>query len=97
MQPIPGLSTAAAGDEAQPSSSVALSKAAGVLVALLGVGLTLAPYTWLGGLLTTSGESVAGAVLETMVYGYLMLQVPRPDAVDNCTTVHTAKWLVFSL
>ncbi|KAI8469986.1 MAG: hypothetical protein J3K34DRAFT_422230 [Monoraphidium minutum] len=71
FRPLPGVA-AAPPAEAPGRALRSQLLPAGALA--LGVALTAAPSVVLGGLVGTSGESVAGALLETVVYGYILLQ-----------------------
>jgi hypothetical protein len=67
FRPLPGATAAPA--EAEGPGRELLSQLVPAAALTLGVALTAAPSVVLGGLVGTSGESVVGALLETVVYG----------------------------
>jgi hypothetical protein len=74
FKPLPGSAPDAA-TAPGPGRSELLSQLLPAAALALGTALAAAPSAVLGGLIGPTGESVAGALLETAVYGYLLLQV----------------------
>lgn len=73
-QPLPGAATLQpAASRALPS--LPLNKLGSAALLALGLGLALAPATVLGGLLHPGAETTTAALLECVVYGYILLQV----------------------
>ncbi|KAF8069707.1 NCL2 [Scenedesmus sp. PABB004] len=71
MPGTPPLPVAGGAAEAPGAKLVRAAGALGVLA--LGIALVLAPASVLGGLLSTDAESVAGALLDVFVFGYILL------------------------
>jgi hypothetical protein len=73
--PLPGAAAAAAAAAAAPEGGEGdlraqlASQLVPAAALALGVALTAAPSAVLGSLIGTGGESVVGALLETLVYG----------------------------
>eukprot|EP00879_Flechtneria_rotunda_P019587 GHRR01020580.1.p1 GENE.GHRR01020580.1~~GHRR01020580.1.p1 ORF type:complete len:454 (+),score=145.47 GHRR01020580.1:211-1572(+) len=73
MPGSPPLPTSGA-EGAEIGASKVARAASALAVLALGVGLVVAPGQVLGNLLSTSAESIAGALLDVFVFGYILLQ-----------------------